>query len=82
MKLEVVSPRSYAEHLIAWIELHTATSSLVIYRGHAPMILVLGTHQAITFKLKTGKQQSLRIAGGIAHIGREEVQLLITHMEE
>ena len=77
MTLDIISPEHTTTHSIAWIELNTISGNLIISRGHAPTVLLLAENQQATFKLKTGKQQTIAIASGIAEITRDGVQLVI-----
>jgi F0F1-type ATP synthase epsilon subunit len=76
MQLHLISPTTSAEHTIAWIELPTYDGSIVIQRGHEPILLMLKPNHYIVFKLKTGKQAQLMVAQGVAAIDREVVTLL------
>jgi F0F1-type ATP synthase epsilon subunit len=81
MILTIVTPQSSAEHQIAWLELHTPNGAFTIYRGHAPTIVPLKPLSQLIFKLKTGKQQTLTVRDGVAHITREKIEILATPME-
>lgn len=76
MKLSIISPETAIEHNIAWIELPTSGGSIVIQRGHEPLLAMLTPHQHVTFKLKTGKQRSIIVQHGIARVEREAVTLI------
>jgi F0F1-type ATP synthase epsilon subunit len=77
MKLVIISPESTVEHTIAWIELPTHDGSIVVQRGHEPLLVILKSNQPIVFKLKTGKQAEIIIQDGLARIEREEVLLIV-----
>lgn len=77
MTLEIISPTYTSSHEIAWIELNTSNGNQIIYKGHVPTILILSPNKEAVFKLKTGKQQTVSIASGIAEITRDSVTLLI-----
>jgi F0F1-type ATP synthase epsilon subunit len=77
MKLEISTPTRTAQFSIAWLELNTPSGNYIIQQGHAPTLLVLSEGQDINFRLDNGKQESLRVARGIAHIMRDQVVLVI-----
>lgn len=81
MILTVITPSTSAEHSIAWLEITTPTGTCTIYRGHAPMIVPLMPFTQLIFKLKTGKQQTVTVQQGVAHIMREKVEALVTPVE-
>jgi F0F1-type ATP synthase epsilon subunit len=77
MKLLLISPESTTEHTIAWIELPAQEGSLIVQRGHEPLVLMLKHNQSVVFKLKTGKQKTIVIQNGVAEIDREQVTLIV-----
>ena len=77
MTLEIISPEHASSQEIAWIEMDTADGNIIIHRGHAPTIYILQPNTTSTFKLKTGKQQTVSLESGIAAIERDTVQLII-----
>lgn len=81
MMLTITTPHSTTEHQIAWLELSAPSGTFTIYRGHVPTIVPLKPFSQIIFKLKTGKQQSLTVRDGIAHITRENIEILATPTE-
>ncbi len=81
MILNIITPQASVEHQIAWLELATLTGTFTVYRGHAPTIVPLKPFSQLIFKLKTGKQQNLTVRDGIAHITRENIEILATPVE-
>lgn len=80
MKLEIVSSDAHNIYQVAWLELNTPVGNFIIQQGHAPMILSLTPDKPITFRLKTGKQQTINANNGMAKITRESTTLMIdTH---
>jgi F0F1-type ATP synthase epsilon subunit len=77
MKLSLISPEVIVEYNIAWAELFVQHGSLIVQRGHEPMICLLKQNQHAVFKLKTGKQGTIMIANGVAEIKREEIILTV-----
>jgi len=77
MELLIIAPTYKKEFSIAWLELETTVGNFVIQPGHAPTILLLAPHQTATFCLKNGKQETIPISGGIAHIQRDSATLLV-----
>ncbi|HEV2917329.1 MAG TPA: hypothetical protein VGW78_06325 [Candidatus Babeliales bacterium] len=77
MNLQIISPESTTEHTIAWIELPTRDGSIVVQRGHEPLVVILKANQPVIFKLKTGKQAEIMVQDGIAEIDRDQVTLLV-----
>lgn len=77
MKLIITSPEHHQEFQIAWIELNSPVGNFVILPGHAPMIITLKENMPVTYLLKTGHQESFDASGGIAHITRTDVTLLL-----
>lgn len=80
MKLKVVSPDpKFLKEVdaVAWLELDTPVGNFVILPEHAPTVLTLRKNSVIRYCLRSGKQNSLQIVDGLAHIKRDEVVLLL-----
>lgn len=77
MKLNIVTSSSTDEYTISWIELNTPTGNIVIQEQHAPCILELKSNESIMFQLSTGKQKSVMIQHGFAHVLREKITIII-----
>lgn len=80
MKLTVVSTTNKQSFDVAWLEVNSSAGNFVMQRGHAPMILVLVSHQPLIYCLQNGKQESILIeGGGILHITRQEATIILTN---
>lgn len=77
MLIQIISPLQTLDYEGVWVELNSDIGNFVIQSGHAPMLLVLSPHKEIIFRLKNGKDESIRPAQGIAQITREKVTLII-----
>lgn len=77
MNLRIISPETYEEFDIVWVELETPNGSTVILEGHAPMICSLESEKQINFCFKNGKQENMVCPGGVAEIKRDSVTLLL-----
>ena len=78
MKLKIVSPNSFAEYSVSWVEFNTPTGNYVIQEGHVPMIAIISPSQPIIFRLKSGKQESIIVKQGVAEITRHETTIIIS----
>ena len=77
MKLEIVSANEHSSYQVAWIELNTLVGNFIIQMGHAPTILSLAPNKTVTFRLKNGKQKTIIVLHGIAHVAREATTLIV-----
>lgn len=77
MELHIVRPLQMSMHEVVWIELNSDAGNFVIQSNHAPMLLVLLPGKEITFRLKTGKEESIAISRGIAEITRARTTIVI-----
>ncbi len=77
MKLEISTPEYHTFHEVGWLEINTPTGNYVIQIGHVPMILTLSAHKPLTFRLKTGKQESINVLHGIVKINRESATIIM-----
>lgn len=62
---------------IVWLDIDTPTGNYVIQPEHAPMIITLNQNSRVTYCLTNGKQESIDIKHGIAHVKRDSVVLLV-----
>lgn len=76
MKLQIITPLKTHYKEIDWIELNTSSGNYVILNDHAPMILTLIPHSSISYGLKTGKQEIIKVARAMVHVNRDSVILL------
>lgn len=81
MTLNIITPTFATEYQIAWLELTTASGSLIIHQGHAPTILAVTPYSQIIFKLKTGKQQTITVDHGIVHVNRKTIEAILNPIE-
>lgn len=78
MKLIIKNPRESHEYNVAWIEINTSTGNMIIQPGHAPSIMVLSPCKPFTFKMMSGKQETLVVSRGVIEITRTEVLALLS----
>lgn len=76
MKVIVNTPTHEQSYEVAWLEINTPSGNYVIQIGHAPTILTLSPNELCTFRLKTGKQESLAIQRGFVSIDRESARIV------
>ena len=81
MKLTINTPHHTTHYAVALLEINTPTGNYIIQQGHAPMILSLSFRQPMTFRLKTGKQETLLVHHGIAKIDRTSATIVMTSIE-
>lgn len=77
MELHLISPLHSKKLTVAWVEVVTPAGYFTIQRGHAPMVLSLMPDQPITFRLSSGKQESIIVRQGIIEITRELTTILM-----
>lgn len=80
MNLKIVSPEpkfSREVDALSWLELDTPVGNFVILPEHAPTVLTLKKKSTVRFGLKSGKQDSIFVVDGLAHIKRDQIILLL-----
>ncbi len=77
MDLTISRPEGEKHYKIIWIELNTPVGNFIIAKGHAPMILTLLPEKQLTYLLENGKEHSELIPGGIAHVTRQTVNIIL-----
>lgn len=82
MKLIISTPLNRSEYSVAWLEINTPTGNYVVQKGHAPTILVLSPLKPLTFRLKTGKKETLIVKHGVVKIDRTSSTVVIMTAEE
>ncbi len=82
MKLIISTPEYHSSYLVAWLEINTPTGNYVIQKGHAPIIMALSPQKALTFRLKTGKQETVTVKFGVVTIDRESATVVMTVAEK
>ncbi len=81
MKLIINTPDYRSTFSIAWLEINTPTGNYVVQRGHVPTIMNLTTKQPLTFRLKSGKRESIMVHQGIISIDREQAIIVMNTLE-
>jgi F0F1-type ATP synthase epsilon subunit len=76
MKLHIIMPTQKEQYDVVWVELNTPVGSVIIQPEHAPTIITLQKGEPITFKLKTGKQESVNLVHGVAHVTRQDITII------
>ncbi len=82
MKLVISTPLYHSEYSVAWLEINTPTGNYVIQQGYAPTIMILSPKKALSFRLKTGKQETVTVKFGIVTINRESATVVMTVAEK
>lgn len=82
MNLIISTPNYRSQFSVAWLEINTPTGNYVIQKGHAPAIMSLSPQKALTFRLKTGKQETLTVKFGVVKIDRESATVVMTPLEQ
>jgi F0F1-type ATP synthase epsilon subunit len=78
VKLVLVTPQNKYEYGVQWIEAHTASGSLVIQPGHAPMILMLAPGFNFSFLLENGEKNTVQLSrSGFMEVGRDGAVVLL-----
>lgn len=77
MQLQIVGIDQKTEFNVQWVELQTVVGNFIIQIEHAPMIVQLQAKSQVRFGLDSSKQKTVDIAGGIAHVTRNSVTILI-----
>jgi F0F1-type ATP synthase epsilon subunit len=75
--LTIVTPTSTKNMIISWLELTTEHGSLVIQKGHRPLITTLKSPSEIKFELDGGLVEVMGIPGGIAEIRRSSAMIVV-----
>ena len=76
MKLRLIRPTEEKNFTIDWLEIETPAGNFVIHGGHAPTLLSLLPDHDIIFKLKSGRQEAVRLSGGMVEITRESATII------
>lgn len=77
MELQVASPFEKKTFSVAWVEIDTEAGNFIIQPEHVPMVVELKKYSVVVYRLISGKQNTLKIDKGIAHITRDSVTLLL-----
>ncbi len=79
MELKIIRPTSSQTMKINWLEAQTEQGNLVVLPGHTPMIILLAPNKELSIELWDCTRTQMTIAGGIVHITRTSITLVITH---
>lgn len=82
MELIISTPFSHSEYSAVWLEINTPTGNYVIQKGHVPTILALSPGKPLTFRLKTGKKETLMVRHGVVTVTRDSTTVVMTVLEE
>ena len=78
MKLHIISPQKEETYSIEHLEAHTAHGSVIVQRGHAPIILSLMPGTDFSFVLTTGETNIIQITRpGFLEIDRSSATALL-----
>lgn len=78
MKLAIVSPQQKTTYLIESIEAQTNTGTLVVKKGHAPIIMSLIPNTELSFILKTGEKIVIYLTRpGFLDVNRTNITALL-----
>lgn len=80
MNLSIITPTETRDYEVAWLEINTPTGNMIVQRGHVPMILTTLANQPITFRLKSGKQETIIPRAAIVEISRESTSIIISDL--
>lgn len=76
MKLKIINPSRTQEFTVVWLEINTPAGNMVIQNNHAPMMVKLNNNEEIIFQTDDGKQHTITIQDGFAHITRSDITIL------
>lgn len=77
MKLIILGPDQKHEYQISWLEINTPHGNRIIQRGHVPMIVRLAAGKPFTFRLQSGKQETIKAPQGLVHIERTQITIVL-----
>jgi F0F1-type ATP synthase epsilon subunit len=78
VKLVLVTPQNKHEYVVKWIEVHTASGSLVIQPGHAPMILMLAPGASFSFLSSIDEKVTIPLVrSGFMEVNRDSAVALL-----
>jgi len=78
MELTIISPTTKKIISVAWFEIDTTIGNFVIQQGHAPTVLIFAQQTIATVCLKSGKQETITIPGGVVEITRQAATFILT----
>ncbi len=77
LELNFITPTSNRTINVVWLEIETARGSLIIQRGHAPLVATLQRHREIRFENENGVIEAIELAGGVVEVRREGAIVVI-----
>lgn len=77
MILTIISPTQEKTETITWLEINTPQGNFVIQPGHAPMLITLAPDKKFIYESSDGKKNSLPASGGLAHIKRDSITIIL-----
>jgi len=77
LTLWIFGPVSQTKHTITELDITTSEGDLTIYENHAPMITTLAENSHITYTLEDGTSERKQFAGGIMHVERATVTIIM-----
>ena len=77
LTLHLIGPISSTNHTVEEVEITTTEGSLTIQENHAPMITYLAPNQEITYVTQDGTRERKQVAGGIVHVERDMVTIIM-----
>lgn len=75
--LNIVTPTSQRIIAVSWIELETDHGSLIIQKGHRPLIVSLKALSEIKFQTDQQLVEIMGIVGGIVEVSRNSVIIVV-----
>lgn len=73
----LITPTSNRTITISWVECQTSQGSLIIQRGHAPLVAILKPLCEVRFENENGVIEAMEISGGIAEVRRDAVLIIV-----
>lgn len=76
-ELTLITPTSQRVINVAWVAIETPRGSLVIQRGHAPMVATLQKYRELRFENEQGVIEAIELVGGIVEVRRSATIVVI-----
>ena len=77
LTLHIVGPISHSSYTITQLGITTTEGDMTIHANHAPMITYLAPNHEIVYTTEDGTQERMQLAGGIVHIERATVTIIM-----
>lgn len=75
--LNIITPISQRTVAVSWLELETDYGSLIIQKGHRPLMASLKALSEIKFETDQQLVEIVGIVGGIAEVSRDSVMIVV-----